>query len=165
MRSNNLFGLLIIFLTTTGCQGIDILDVAKDRYPGVDRALWSYFENFELEGAHRGLNIDLASSNITAHVQIIAEDNVAGVCSYGYSNPGAIRIDQAFWDRSGSLDREMIVFHELGHCFLKRKHKEDVFPSGYCVSIMRSGTCCCRDAYTAQNRSYYLDELFGQSHQ
>ncbi len=143
-----------------GCQENGLLDFTQDKYPGVDQPLWSYFESFEEEGARRGLSIDLESSQITAKIDQIDEDNVAGLCSYGYASPGNITIDQAFWNRSNNLSREMILFHELGHCFLKRDHKEDVFANGYCQSIMRSGTCCCRDAYTLENRTYYLDELF-----
>jgi len=58
------------------------------------------------------------------------------------------------------LIKELIVFHELGHCFLQRGHREDALPNGACVSIMRSGIEDCLDNYTSETRSFYIDELF-----
>jgi hypothetical protein len=131
------------------------------RFPDVDKALWEHFEAFELEAASRGIVIDLASENLIALFTDIPADNVAGQCSYSYNHPRQVTIDIPFWNRSNQLSREMIVFHELGHCVLNLDHDERSFPSGLCRSIMRSGSCCCRDAYNMQNRNYYLDELFG----
>ena len=131
------------------------------RYPNIAEELWDHFAAFESEAALRGIAIDLATENLTAVFEDISENHVAGQCSYSYARPRMITIDIPFWNRASQLGREMIIFHELGHCVLNRDHDERQFASGFCKSIMRSGTCCCRDAYTAQNRSYYLDELFG----
>ncbi len=133
-------------------------------FPNVDRELWPHFETFEKEAAQRGLRINLARTNISATFRDIDRANVAGMCSYGGQH-NRITIDRPFWNRASHLSREMIVFHELGHCYLNRDHTEATFASGFCQSIMRSGTCCCRDAYSLQNRSYYLDELFGKASQ
>lgn len=132
------------------------------QYANVDKALWPFFKSFEKEGAKRGLTIDLNSANITASFKDIEEENVAGTCSYSHHSPRKITIDIPFWKGSTHLAKEMIVFHELGHCYLGRGHLETKFESGYCRSIMRSGTCCCRDAYNEQNRNYYLDELYSK---
>ncbi len=144
-----------------GCQQDEPIEMVAPTYPGVDQALWPYFQAFEVAGAARGLSIDLTRSNIVATIEPIADDGVVGQCSYGrFSNPREIIIDRSFWNRSGSNFREMVVFHELGHCYLSRGHLDEALGTGICVSIMRSGTCCCRDGYNPQTRSYYLDELF-----
>jgi len=132
-----------------------------EKYADVHKDLQPFFMRFESEGASRGWNIDLTQAGIAAEFEDIDESNVAGICSYGSHRPNQITIDRSFWQRASQLAREMIVFHELGHCYLERDHLEEAFPNGYCQSIMRSGVCCCRDAYTAENRTYYLDELFG----
>ena len=128
---------------------------------GVDPFLLEYFISFEEAGKERGLEIDLSTANITGSISEIQEENVAGQCNYHPFQPNHVTIDKSFWNRSNYLYREMIVFHELGHCYLGRDHFEEAFQNGLCKSIMRSGTCCCRDAYTLKNRAYYLDELFG----
>ncbi|NND34243.1 MAG: hypothetical protein HKN76_16775 [Saprospiraceae bacterium] len=163
MNSKYFFPSILVLFTISSCYQENPFfteEPATPRYPNVAEALWDHFEEFESEAAERGIAINLARENLTAVFKDIAEDHVAGQCSYSYARPRTITIDSPFWNRSTYLGREMIVFHELGHCVLNRDHDEGTFPSGLCRSIMRSGTCCCRDAYTSQNRAYYLDELF-----
>lgn len=154
----SLWCLTILFLFLS-CQK-DQPDSQERVFPGVERALWPYFKSFEEEALSRGLSIDLVEFGITGSIDNIPEDHVIGRCQYGRFVDNHITIDQPFWNGNSHLSREMVVYHELGHCYLGRGHREDAFRTGLCESIMRSGTCCCRDAYNTSNRSYYLDELF-----
>jgi len=129
-------------------------------FNNVDERLWSYFEDFEKEAEDRGLNYDLNRYNLIGSIDNIPQTGVAGTCSYGSRFPRHVTIDLPFWQNAGFYSREMVVFHELGHCILNRGHSEDRTANGYCASIMRSGTGSCRTLYNSQNRNYYLDELF-----
>jgi len=161
------FGSLLAILVLISCQKETTLDndflLPTTEYTEVDEALWSYFEAFEEEGKARGLDVNLTRSGISAEILEIDEDGVAGQCRY-HSNmqiPREITIDQTFWNRSNVDLREMIIFHELGHCYLNRGHREDAHENGRCVSIMRSGLGDCFDFYNGITREQYLDELFG----
>jgi len=161
-----IFAALVFF---TACQPDEALNLTPEeellpigQFPGVDPALWSYFSNFEAEASARGLDIDLYLANITGEIAEIEEQHVAGRCTFSSAAPNAITIDKTFWDRSSVLFREFVVFHELGHCFLRRGHDEGTNPDGTCSSIMRSGAEDCRDNYRTTTREAYLDELFGQ---
>ncbi len=134
--------------------------ISEGTYPNVQEELWIYFTRFEVEAAERGEDIDLNSLSLTAAIEELHPDDVAGVCNYNSRNPNHIGIDESFWNSASSRWREMVVFHELGHCVLGRGHRGDSFDNGVCVSIMRSGTGTCRDAYQNSTRDYYLDELF-----
>lgn len=129
-------------------------------YPNVDSRLWSYFENFELEARLRGIQIDLVHAEITGEVERIVEDGVAGTCQFG-RHIHHVTIDEDYWNQASQLWREMVVFHELGHCALDRGHLETENSNGACLSIMNSGTSGCNLRYNNTNREYYLDELFG----
>ncbi|HFA50910.1 MAG TPA: hypothetical protein ENJ95_18020 [Bacteroidetes bacterium] len=154
-------------LTFFACQKDETaapITVQESAFPNVDPALWPYYEAFEKEGAERGLVIDLAADNILGKIEELPEEHVAGQCSYGTAVDSEVTIDQGFWnDFSSHYIREMVVFHELGHCYLKRGHKEGAHPDGTCLSIMRSGLEDCRDNYNLQTREEYLDELFGSA--
>jgi len=130
------------------------------QYANVDERLWEYFEEFEAEAEERGLEYNLNNFNLIGSIEDIHEDGVAGTCSYGFRSPRDVTIDLPFWQGSGYFGREMVVFHELGHCILDRDHSEATTGNGFCASIMRSGTGNCRTLYNNQNREYYLDELF-----
>lgn len=144
-------------------NGNSFQPVEEVGYRDVDSRLWSYYEQFEEEGRKRGLEIDLRRSQISGEIDEIHENNVIGTCQYGGYSHNHVTIDNAFWSRSSNLGKEFVVFHELGHCFLNRGHKEDSTSEGLCVSLMRSGNGGCRDAYSTRNREYYLDELFSQT--
>lgn len=131
-------------------------------FEDVDERLWVHFTNFEEEAAIRGLNFDLNELGITGVIENIPEDGVAGTCQYG-QHIHHVTIDNNYWNRASFLQREFVVFHELGHCVLFRDHEEGQFTNGICRSIMRSGLGNCRDAYIQANREYYIDELFDQS--
>lgn len=129
-------------------------------FPNVDKELWTHFETFEREAAIRGLEINIVNRGISGEILELNQGNVAGVCHYGGYGSNHIEIDENFWNKASHLRREMIVFHELGHCYLDRAHEEDYFNNGACYSIMRSGTLGCYDNYVSTTREWYLDELF-----
>lgn len=135
-------------------------EVVEAGYLNVEQDLWSHFEAFEEEAAKRGISIDLNRHNLVAEIDEIHERGVAGTCQYGRNIANHVTIDKSFWNRSGYSSREFVVFHELGHCVLNRGHDESIDSKGRCLSLMRSGTKGCIDAYGAVNRNYYLNELF-----
>lgn len=156
----------ICLLLVTACQEdeevIEEIEPREVGYPGVEEELWVYFERFEEEAFNRGLNVNLRTANITAQIEEIDENRVLGRCNFAFRrfDSNRVTIDEAFWNRSGDRGREFVVFHELGHCFLNRAHREVTDGRGLCSSIMRSGTGACRDNYTQFTRTRYLDELY-----
>jgi hypothetical protein len=132
-------------------------------WPDIDPLLIPHFINFEEEALERGIDIDLSTSGITAVIEEIDEEDIAGRCSYGVHRFSFrdIIIDETFWELTSTLSREFIIFHELGHCYLFRDHNEGCTDRGIWESIMRSGTLeGCRDSYNNRTREAYLDELF-----
>lgn len=159
-RSTILFVCVIFFASS--CQ----TDFMEEELPqnieaDIQTELIPYFQTFRDQASEHGLTIDYQSANVTARIEQINEGSVAGTCSTNGHNIRDIIIDKAFWERSSNLIREMIIFHELGHCVLGRGHEEGAFENGICRSIMRSGLGNCRDAYNAENRDYFIEELFG----
>lgn len=144
-------------LTEESSQNSDAENTKE--YPLVNSELWIHFENFEKEALRRNISLDLVELQVTGSITDIPEDGVAGTCRYGL-HIHQVTIDQAYWNAVGSLRREMVVFHELGHCVLGLRHREADNNDGICLSLMNSGTTDCRVAYTSENREYYLNELF-----
>lgn len=122
-------------------------------------ALQSYYASFEREAALRGYDVDLDDLDLVSTIEEIEEDGIAGTCHYNSQESNRITIDLTFWQNANQSTRELVVFHELGHCVLFRDHLEDENNQNTCLSIMNSGTSGCRVRY-ADNREYYLDELF-----
>ena len=154
---------LILFFSALLIQSCSTDETtAQSRFPNVDQALWPYYSAFEEAAIERGFDYDLNQLKISGEIKEIHQDGVAGSCRFGSHINNEVTIDLGFWNNSSSLYKEFVVFHELGHCVLLRDHDESIDNQGRCLSIMRSGLTNCRDAYSLQNRDYYLDELFYQ---
>ena len=155
-------------LCLIACQKEEVQEVSNTEptidnsvpYPNVDPSLWVYFERFEAAARERQLEVDLAAAGIEGEIGPLEGEHVAGQCRYSRFAPGLVTVDEDFWANSSERLREFIIFHELGHCYLNRGHKETAYTNGTCVSIMRSGLEDCRDNYRTTTRELYLDELF-----
>lgn len=152
---------LFFILCLGSCQKENINLQIEREYKNVDSKLWIHFQNFEDEARKRGLQVDLDAAGIIGIIGETEHISAVGMCAYNMNRPHEIVIDKHFWMRSSHVRRELIVFHELGHCFLKRPHNDDASFNGNCLSVMRSGQSGCIDNYSLNTRETYLDELFG----
>lgn len=82
------------------------------------------------------------------------------------SYPKVVTIDSITWRAANRNVREMLLFHELGHCLLELSHDNAQLPLGECQSWMRENDKSCMvNTVNPVWRSYYLDVLFsGVSH-
>ena len=126
----------------------------------IHEELEAYFQSFEQEANYYGLEISLDEIDISAYVEHIEERGTLGQCK-SYSNGSKeVVIDNFYWSQADDLEREYLVFHELGHCILGREHHDSRDASGICTSIMQSGNGSCRGIYNEENREKLLEELF-----
>lgn len=125
----------------------------------IDNRLYEYFENFKEEAALRNIEVDYEKMNIGGTLENIADQGIVGQCQTYQNGNKAIVIDAQYWNKVSALQKEFLVFHELGHCVLDRDHLNEVGADGNCFSIMNSGTACKLD-YTVKTRAALLEELF-----
>ena len=138
----------------------DPLDDIQVAQAEVESSLLTYYRTFEAEAAARGLFIDLDDYDLESYISEISDEGVAGTCQYHSHSSNVITIDLSFWENANPALRELVVFHELGHCVLNQGHREGENNQGACISLMNSGTSGCNVYYNEENREYYLDELF-----
>lgn len=126
----------------------------------LDTELELYFERFASEAANYDIDFDYQTDRVEGYLTQVEEQNVSGKCERNSVYPNRVYIDIDFWRRANDLNREYVVFHELGHCFLDRGHLDDSNAAGVCLSMMQSGEGNCKDTYSQLTRSVYLEELF-----
>lgn len=147
--------------TTPLPQFIEVGEATRS-FDNVDSRLWVYFERFEDAATERGINFSLVASNVTGSIENEPGHDAPGRClqdTNGTLHHVSIRED--FWATASVTQREILVFHELGHCYLQREHEDSTLEDGSCTSLMRTGSSFCDDNYFEDTRDYYLDELFG----
>lgn len=163
MNSTRFFGIIsVIFLSFfTSCK-----DPNEYR---IDPAFADYLQRFENEAGARGRTFNLPADGLIIEFAKLKE-GTAGLTHY--ENPIRIEIDKTYWNAiSGTagadLMKEDLIFHELGHGLLKRKHLNTTLENGDWKSIMCGGTKVndrsWNITYKGIRRNYYVDELFDES--
>ena len=151
---------MMVILICSSCASDEATPELKE-YQNVDERLWSYFQDFEEAGEKRGFEVNYQENRIVALIEEIETNHIGGQCLQPPSGSKRIIIDEDFFiNTEDELIKELVIFHEIGHCLLGRDHRDDSFQNGICKSIMRTGTGECLDNYKANTRERYLDEMF-----
>ncbi len=150
----------IVFMFFISCKD-------NDEYR-VDSDFLVYLERFEKEAEKYGYNYNFESTGLIIEYADL-DDNTAGLTHY--ENPIRIEIDKTYWDalskKAGAdLMREDLIFHELGHGLLNRKHLNTTLENGEWKSMMCGGDKIDDRSwninYRGVRRNYYLLELFDE---
>ncbi len=130
----------------------------------LNEELEPYFIIFEEEAAKRGVVFDNEVEQIEGYLQNIADEGVIGACrrNDGEGKNRSVFFDKPYWATATRLEKEYVVFHELGHCFLHLDHDDRENEKGECISIMASGIGSCRDNFNDLTRDELIDELFSK---
>lgn len=95
----------------------------------------------------------------------IIKENTGGIMPETYTKGRVIRINRAWWNQATEADKIILMSHELGHCILKRRHK-DSFVKTRMGAYLRSIKESIMHPYHVNtidfinNNDYYWNELF-----
>lgn len=125
---------------------------------GINSKIQPHVDKFFEEAQARGLGFDRC--NLTVQFG----KSIGGAQGKTITPIKTILIDS---DSPGwRYNPEALVFHELGHLFLKRGHQNATI-NKFCISIMSSQDDPVYDCSETDNlynrRKYYIDELFNPS--
>lgn len=145
--------LLLLVLLINGIQCRDKIELN-----GTPVELMALVKSFASECLRRGVTVDISQESLQVGFGSIT--NKSGSCK-PYSHPKIVTIDSMIWKALSIPVREMLVYHELAHCLLQRKHTNEVLPSGECKSWMRENDMMCKiNSLNVKWRQYYIEELF-----
>lgn len=152
--------LLVLFsLCFTACAGVSYGFKYNKPQFYVAPELIPYYEMFVQEGASRHRSV-APSKLLMFFVPEFEKDFVVGQCQYG--KIPTISILESFWETSTEAEKQQLILHELGHCVLKRDHKDaSVVIAGEYIPASIMSEWMLDDYYYNKFRSYYLEELFG----
>jgi hypothetical protein len=147
-------------LVTSGCVTYETVIQTPLSVNGTDSVFLPYIERFQVY-----TKIPVPSTVIAFSDRLSADTEKAGTCiryTNSIGNYNRIDINETVWKELTDLEKEQLVFHELGHCVIMRKgHIDAVLANGCPQSLMstklfgRSKIYSCYDEY----HGYYIEEL------
>lgn len=167
MKYQYLYLISILFLITscsndTNTDETIIVDTVEKEEPtdmpsnASNTNLEQYIQRFVDEASARNIDIKFGSINFTF------TDNLDFACGTGDSINRLVRISTRpeCWVERTDIEREILMFHEIGHARLGRLHDNTKLPNGDFKTLMFDGnqfSLYTKD--TPEKRAYYLDEL------
>lgn len=145
--------LLLIYIALFSCN--------KESNVEIDASILPHFKAFEEAAKKRDISFNIETAGISANIAKI-NSNVVAQCKHGENVDPVIIVNPIYWTNASEADKEFYIFHELGHCFLKRDHLNTKDNKGNCKSMMHSSADACNFLYTNATREAYLDELFNK---
>lgn len=81
---------------------------------------------------------DTTGQEVTVSIRFAdLKDRIAGACYRYIGNRRKVLIDQPVWNYLTELERQSLIFHEIGHCVFNKHHNFNYFQNDYCpVSFM-----------------------------
>lgn len=145
--------LLLVVFTVASCFN-------ESSETTVHPELEPFFETFKEAAEARGIEFDNDAEGISGIIRRISGSTIIGQCARSNDSTKIITIDRSFWDAFNDFEKELVVYHELGHCFLNRPHCDVINTDETCFSIMHSSEDLCENNYNSVTREEFLDELF-----
>ncbi len=140
--------------------GLIMISCNEDQNNEIESELLIYFNSFESEAETRNVSIDIDNLDIDGYIEHIESRGILGQCKSYSDGSHEVVFDEDYWNRISDIEKEYLVFHELGHCILDRAHDDTKDANGNCNSIMQSGANSCKSLYNTENRAELIDELF-----
>ncbi len=138
--------------------------IGADGIYNVDPTFEPFVQEFIAEGAKRGETIDFSESGLIVEFSDVQLPGANGLCYLGQHH---IQIDKSRWFSFSEDVRGFLLFHELGHCELDRRHRNDKFGNDAWRSIMRGDPLEGLEIwipipYFGFRKDYFIDELFNE---
>ena len=132
----------------------------------VDETLNPYLQLFLQEASKHGYNFNVEADGLIMEFANLERPTI-GLCTY--SDPILVQIDPNYWSEVEVYEnceelRQNVVFHELAHGLLNRRHDNGTLPNSEWKSLMCGGDEVMDRSWQVnfhgERREYYLDELF-----
>ncbi len=144
------YSILFVFFIVIGASGCG-------RQGNVNPSMLPLLYKFQEEGRARGAHVDK-----DIDIEFGDASGKPGICQRRTLKLPKVVIDERYWNTLSLEMKEVLLYHELGHCILDREHKDGITTvdgSGdVLVSLMSSNLGCT--PFFGKFKRYYLDELF-----
>lgn len=137
--------------------GDDTIQNTSDAYANtnIHPEFVRFVDSFLSEAKRRDIEVDISSREL--EIQFGAVENTGDVLGSCNRDNHHIIVSEVDWNNLSENHREVLIFHELGHCMFDRDHKSDKLRNGEVASIMFPSI---QGKFFGARRTYYMNEFF-----
>lgn len=121
-----------------------------------------YIDEYERVASEEGRPTTI--TNLVATYGATPSLNHTAICEVTEGQPPKIIVNQTVWNTLSVHGRKVVLFHELGHCNLRRVHKNSLI-SGTSVPESLMYMYRVGDNTYLSNQEHYHQELFSTSNE
>jgi hypothetical protein len=151
-------GILGFVAAGAGCGGAT---PSTQNTVNIDPTFQPYVDRFVQTSTTNGTPVAITSLAVQFGVMDTSQER--GLCEIDANAVPTITVDQAAWDVADDPAHESLLFHELGHCVLRRLHLPTVEDNGTPASLMYPYTM--QDSVYLSNQDGFKKELFSIQNQ
>jgi len=118
---NRLQGLAVLSMLVLSASACAPKEKQHESFLQIDSSFQTYVSNFEQAAADAGT--PLTVSDLVLTFGATSSLNETGVCEWAENETPRIIVNQRIWNTLSDDDRQEVIFHELGHCVLRRVHQ------------------------------------------
>ena len=118
MKNILLFLSLSLLFVGCGTAHVEVLSVDSQFKPYLN----------EFEGMSKVEGTQITTKNLIIQMVPSIDDTLTvGYCETADGQTPKIVVSQAWWTNLSDYEKEMLMFHELGHCLLNRNHRATAY--------------------------------------
>lgn len=158
MKLLNAISIAALGLSLTACAP---KEKAHEIFLQVDAPFIQFVNAFEQTAAAQGSSMNI--SDLIVSFGSTPTMTETGVCEWAENETPRITLNERIWANLAPEDRQEVMFHELGHCILRRIHQtSEIMAYGGAVRIPESVMYPYRiqGSVYMDNQSQYDAELF-----
>lgn len=114
-------GLAVISFIVLSASACAPKEKQHEAFLQIDSPFQQYVSNFEQVSAEEGSPLTI--TDLVVSFGVTNSLNETGVCEWAENETPRIIVNQRIWNTLSDYDRQEVIFHELGHCVLRRVHQ------------------------------------------
>ncbi|MBC7385228.1 MAG: hypothetical protein H7301_03575 [Cryobacterium sp.] len=158
---NRLYRLSLSGLVAMSAWGCAPKEKQHESFLQVDAPFVDFVSNFEQVAAQE--SSPMVVNDLVVVFGSTPTLNETGVCEWAENETPRIIINQSIWNTLNDYDRQEVIFHELGHCLLRRVHQtSEIVGYNGASQVPESVMYPYRipGSIYRDNMAHYNDELF-----
>jgi hypothetical protein len=160
--------LIAILLMTSSCGLIldgDVKEGQTRQFSETDKTLLPYVVAFEEQAKVQLDDENFKVGDVPINFGDTTDTRYDGVCVKYPDGTREILLKKKWFDRASEVQKEILIYHELGHCRLNRKHNSSsamAYDNHLSIKVSIMNPVVPSAYYYSEYRDAYLKELFHQ---